>query len=262
MIYTNPNVRASDRTGYVIASFICDTFAELPAQNYLSGYTLEMGSVAHVIENGTDYTMKSDGTWISQTPADVSFLVTEISDIETRLTNTEMDALSALNYIAELKSGAISALINQGAKNVLDLTPASTTTDNGVTFTVNSDFSITLTGTATATAWIHVPVTIPAGFYVFSGMPEDGSSTTYRQELRVTPTGIVTALNDSADGNILNLVSDYTGYYNIRVASGYDFGAGVTVKPMIDLETYHEITNKYVPYAPTNKQLFDIVRGL
>lgn len=259
MIYVNPNIRASYRDGYVIATFICDTAAELPATNYLTGYTLEIGCTAHVIENATDYEMQSDGTWCEAHTADLSTILTTLSDVETRLTNTETDAQTALNYISELK-GVVGTIINQGAKNVLNLTDAATTTDNGVTFTVNPDFTITCTGLASATAWLHVAVTIPKGVYVFKGMPEDGGSSTYRQELRVTPTGAVSAVNDSESGNPLNLAADYTGYYNIRVASGYDFGAGVTIKPMIALEEYLNITPVYVPYAPTNRALYDLIR--
>lgn len=68
MIYVNPNVRASSRDGYVIATFIADTVSELPATNYLTGYTLEMGSTCHVIENSADYEMQSSGTWVQRVP--------------------------------------------------------------------------------------------------------------------------------------------------------------------------------------------------
>lgn len=259
MIYVNPNVQDSYRTGYVIASFVCDTEAELPANNYITGYTLEMGCKAFVIENATQYIMQSDGTWCSANKTDLQYIIDTLSDIEPRLETAEQNGETALNYISDLRL-VIAQLINDGAKNVLDLTPAATTTDNGITFTVNSDFSITLTGIASATAWIHVPVTIPAGDYIFKGLTEDGSTSTYRLDLRNTPTSGVMGVCDSEDGNPLSLASDFTGYFNVRVASGYDCGAGVTVYPMIALEKYLEITQEYRPYAPTNKQLFDMIR--
>ena len=68
MIYVNPVVRASNRDGYVIASFVCDDVSELPAISYLgSDKLLDMGCTAHVIGMG-DYEMKSTGVWVLREP--------------------------------------------------------------------------------------------------------------------------------------------------------------------------------------------------
>ena len=110
MIYTNPNIRASDRDGYVIATFIADTVAELPATNYLTGYTLEIGCTCHVIEDSGDYEMKSDGTWIKRIPAVLANTYTraEIDTMTENLSNAMYthDSIQVnLNDISWTQSG-------------------------------------------------------------------------------------------------------------------------------------------------------------
>lgn len=70
-----------------------------------------------------------------------------------------------------------------GGKNLLNWTNASTTI-RGVTFTVNSDGSIIVNGTADdgdASFYSSTPSDLPftAGSYILSGCPSGGSSTTY-----------------------------------------------------------------------------------
>ena len=52
-------------------------------------------------------------------------------------------------------------------------------TDNGITWTVNADGSVTANGTATSMDQAGYSVKLPAGDYYFSGCPEGGSSTTW-----------------------------------------------------------------------------------
>ena len=262
MIYANPNVRASFRDGYLIASFICDTEAELPALNYFPDYTLEIGCTAHVIENATDYEMKSDGTWCKAIQTDLNSIINTISTIEDELNDTTADATWCKTQIEDFIYPALSSLINRGAKNALNIESATTTTDNGVTFTVNADLTITITGSAIApnNGWFIVPVVVPDGQYIFSGMPEDGGTSSYRQELRTSPRGSVIGTNTETTGNTITISSGgATIYYHIRAASGYDFGAGVTVYPMLSIPAEHAIDDTYKPYAPTNRELYKMI---
>lgn len=50
-----------------------DTSSELPAVNALSGRTIAQGSTARVINDGTIYGFKSDGTWVSQSAGSESY---------------------------------------------------------------------------------------------------------------------------------------------------------------------------------------------
>lgn len=164
---------------------------------------------------------------------------------------------------ATLTSGIVK-LIDEGAKNVLNISAAQTQTTNGVTFTVNDDYSITLTGknTGSGAAFFSIPVTIPAGLYYFTGMPESGGSSSYRLELRSpTATGSVNITNEGDAPVSWGPSSDYTGYFNIRVASGYEFTTAKTVKPMICERWKYAFSSQYGPYRPSLNDLWAMIQG-
>lgn len=157
----------------------------------------------------------------------------------------------------------IVGLINEGAKNVLNISTAQTQEINGVTFTVNSDFSITCSGRATSTAFFSLPVSFPAGAYYFSGMPESGGSGTYRLELRTGSTsGTVSQTNESTTPTAFTRYNPWTGYFNVRVASGFEFTEAKTVKPMISERWKYGLTDKFVPYRPSLNDLWAMIQAL
>lgn len=245
----------------VRANLVCDTVADLPAPTYVTGFRLIIGSKAYVISDSSEYMLDGSGNWILQRSADISAIISQISQIEDDLQDVTADASYARSQIDDFIRPALISLIDRGSKNALDLSAAQSGTDAGVTFTVNQDSSITCIGTATATAWLHVPVTIHAGRYNFTGMPEDGSSTTYRIDFRPTPTGTPVLVGDTEAPKVWTLSAAWTGYFNIRVASGYSFGSGATVFPMLSQPAQYEITDQYVPFSPTNRQLYEMIKS-
>lgn len=251
----------SDTTVYYRFELFGDDVSDLPAPTDISGCTIVQGSTMHIISTAEDYQMQSDGTWVLQQGTDLSSIISQISQIESDLQDAATDATWAKTQVDNIIYPALISLIDRGAKNALDLSAAQTVTDAGVTFTVNADSSITCTGQATATAWIHVPVTIPPGQYTVSGMPEDGSTSTYRIDFRPTPTGTLTFVLDTETPKTWTVNTPYTGYFNIRVGSGYDFGAGVTVNPMLSQPEQYKISDAYVPYSPTNRELLELIRS-
>lgn len=157
----------------------------------------------------------------------------------------------------------IIGLINEGAKNVLNISTAATQEVNGVTFTVNSDFSITCSGKATSTAFFSMAVSFPAGAYYFSGMPESGGSGSYRLELRTgSASGSVFQTCESTSPVAFTRDNPWTGYFNIRVANGYEFTSAKTVKPMICERWKHTLTDQYVPYRPSLNDLWAMIQAL
>lgn len=66
------------------------------------------------------------------------------------------------------------------SKNLVKNTATSTTT-NGVTFTVNDDGSVTANGTASAAVmfYFNADFNLPNGEYILSGCPEGGATTSY-----------------------------------------------------------------------------------
>ena len=138
-------------------------------------------------------------------------------------------------------------IYDKAGRNVLDLTGAKSQTIGGVTFVVNEDFSITLSGTATETVFFNVPVKIPAGEYIFKGMTEDGDTGSYRQELRASAGGAVYKVSSSVGGTEIEVLNVWNGYYDIRIANGYTFAAPVTVYPMIIRKSDYAVNSKYAP---------------
>ena len=133
-------------------------------------------------------------------------------------------------------------------KNLLKRTDTSET-KNGVTFTVNEDGSVTANGTATdgtASHYIGVKITVPAGEYIMSGCPADGSTDTYRMSCYNTSWS--NAIHDYGGGIKISFTDDTVRMFTISVAPGKQV-ENLTFYPML---RYAEITdNTYEPYKPS-----------
>lgn len=187
------------------------------------------------------------------------------------MTNEQIESLVNSEASARLEADnnfntAIYKMINSGDKNLLNITQAQTQTINGVVFTVNSDYSITLStpnGAATGNAFFSIPITLPALQLYFTGMPGDGGSSSYRMELRSpTATGGIYQVCESQTPVPFTPTSEWTGYFNIRVSSGYSFQSPQTVYPMISERWKYAFTNTYVPYRPSYQKLYEMVLAL
>jgi hypothetical protein len=145
-----------------------------------------------------------------------------------------------------------------GAKNLLP-NNAVTQVKSGITFTVNSDGSIRLTGTATAAVSIDLPVDLTDGVtYTASGI-SGGSFNTYQVYLQ-TADGLSTSHGVIYDGEFTFIKNsgqtspnNDVHIYRIRVSSGVT--VDTVIYPMIRLASITD--NTYVPYAKSNKELTD-----
>lgn len=150
-----------------------------------------------------------------------------------------------------------------GAKNALPITRPSRTTNTGVTFTVNSDGSVTVNGTASADTWFQ----LCDGFklkdigYTLTGCPSGGSSTTYELQFRSTEADSSQwqMVNDYGNGKTAtgDPTRTYIGFVGIH--SGYT-ATNLTFYPMIRLATDTDST--YQPYAMTNQQMTPYVQAI
>ena len=175
------------------------------------------------------------------------------------ITDDERDKLSNLeNYDdTEVKSQIAlnRSTLGYQRKNLLKNTAVSKT-QNGITFTVNADGTVTVRGTATA------GVTLPIGqvgvekgrTYALSGCPAGGSSLTYRLDARYYKNGTITTIGSALDigeGTIVTLPDDADDnrlLIYIRIGDGTD-GGGRIFAPML---RYAEITDDtYEPYKPS-----------
>lgn len=155
---------------------------------------------------------------------------------------------------------AITELIDSSAKNLIQ-NAATSRTENGVTFTVNADGTVSLTGTASATIWfpIMTNMSIDAGTYTISnGLTDDTArviiSTTNSLSSRIfdsNESGYITKTVDAISG-----VNAY-----LRVASG-KVTDGTVVKPMLCTKAAGGISQAYVPYRPSYDELIARVEAL
>lgn len=145
-----------------------------------------------------------------------------------------------------------------GAKNLLPNT-AATQTVNGITFTVNSDGSITASGTATDTAFIdlYIPASSISAFNaILSGCPSGGGANSYELLATLVISGTPTYYRDYGDGVIIPAsASGQVSQANINVRVSVRSGVTInqTFRPMIRPATV--ASNTFRPYAMTNREL-------
>ena len=146
-------------------------------------------------------------------------------------------------------------VIHSGGKNLLKNT-AKSLTKTGITFTINTDGSVTLNGTATNDCYFTITsgVLLPSGNYILSGCPADGSMDSYI--LYAAP---AEGSNSIDIGNSVAFSTDGTQKYSftIRVTSGVTV-TGLTYYPMLRIAS--EIDDTYEPYY--DKGIVDLNRTI
>lgn len=127
-------------------------------------------------------------------------------------------------------------------------------TIHGITFTVNTDGSITANNTATAEGanfiiYSNNNESCPYNGYILSGCPNGGSGSTY--DLRVSD--VTTGSNQDYGSEVTISLSD-TGKWNTSILiRAYQEVSNLTFYPMIRLASIED--NTYVPYIPDNVEL-------
>lgn len=144
-----------------------------------------------------------------------------------------------------------------GAKNLLP-NNATSRTINGVTFTVNSDGSITVNGTATNTAFFY----FLGDAFNNSGLTLNGtykiSSKNYISNVSYLRVGITNGAYENITEEKEVTFNNNDIYAAIRINSG-EVVSNVTLYPMIRLAT--DTDDTYVPYAMTNRELTEKVNA-
>lgn len=159
------------------------------------------------------------------------------------------DSLSPSGHVDWESNGKI------GSKNLLP-NKATTQTINGVTFTINSDGSVTANGTATSNAEIDIATNVPLnGNYILS---DDfaGINGQYWAFANVD-NGARQYILTSKEMPIT--ISNKLDYFRVKVFSGVTAN-NITFKPMLRLATDSDST--YQPYAMTNKEITPYVQAI
>ena len=147
----------------------------------------------------------------------------------------------------DVMDGFDAVFAHNGQKNLLPIT-ASTTTKNGVTFTVNGDGTVKANGTASATTNFDWNFTVPAtGEYILSGCPANGSAQSYEQWVWNNGTSSSIGMDDFGDGATHTLEAGVSYNMNLRIASGYTAN-NIVFKPMI--RDARIASDEFIPYAP------------
>lgn len=173
------------------------------------------------------------------------------------------DMIEAITNFVESGGGviaqAVAAIANAGAKNLFNITKE-TTTQYGVTFTNNGDGTVTSSGTLDEgkdDTYLGLGgVDLPAGDYVFTSA--DGASFDgYDSYVYVSETDPIDVIARDIDGyHDFTLTEPTRVVVRIRVRTGYE---SATFRPMICLKTIGDVSPSFEPYAPTNRELYEMI---
>lgn len=156
---------------------------------------------------------------------------------------------------------AIGTVANAGAKNILKITGSSQTI-NGVTFTVNDDQTVTVNGTASATISYVITdnaqaVLIPDGNYILSGCPQGGGTSSYDLRWYMYSSG--KSAYDMGSGATVTKDGNTTSSNIAIVIRSGATANNLVFKPMLSPP---EIAGDFQPYAPTNRELYEMILAL
>ena len=199
-----------------------------------------------------------------------SNLSTILAGKQATLTTTQQNAVNSGVTASKVTqydkdSAATAELVDSGAKNLLKIN-ASSTNIQGVSFTVNTDGTVSASGTNTGSSsatLIIVPnadvVKIPDGDYVLSGCPAGGSSDTfdlrwfrYSTNKSAYDTGASAEVSKSGNTNDSNIA--------IVVKAGVTINA--TFAPMLCAKAAWDVSQTFEQYAPTNRELYEMIQAL
>ena len=158
-----------------------------------------------------------------------------VQAIGTEFNDTVAGGLNILNVYGK------SEQVHYSGKNLLQNT-ATTRPFNGVTFTVNTDGSVTASGTATADTWYRINnvAVLEEGAYILNGCPTNGSHGTYNMALTLGK-----VFYDYGSGVSFN--GDGSTKINLDIIIRNGVTINTTFYPMIRLASITDAT--YEPYV-------------
>lgn len=182
---------------------------------------------------------------------------------------------------------ALVAQVDGGAKNFLDTSVStlkkyntassavwngSSYTQNGITYSVNSDGTISVSGTATSTSFLvlanrtYLNTKITRGRYSISGCPTGGGSSgaTYRIFCLNPNANISNGYTDTGNGYIGEFYYDDSKDCNISIGIGKGcvITDPVVFKPMLCTAVDYAISPAFVPYRPSWQEMWDMIQAL
>lgn len=261
------HIAVNDDETKQLCSIEADTQTSLPAadQTATAGFIIVRGSDALVVDTGDRYIMNSAGTWIRQ-PAGVQLDLTGYATTQD-LADGLAEKVDTTTYMAgqAAQDNLINYTINTGAKNLLKYNGYASGATNGVTYTINTDGTMTVSGTPQGTSPSYIEIQLNGnavnisqfcdGLHILSGCPAGGSDSTYRM---YAARGGYSRF-DYGDGVLLTETALTDVRLVIYIYNGYTAN-NLVFKPMIRRADITD--NTYQPYAPTNRELYEMLLAL
>lgn len=276
-------VDAFDQT-QVVYNIWANTKNDLPSTMTDIGYgtALGFGSTAQTFDdskewrwNGTDWVEQTtgqeieigaddiiyDNTSSGMTANNVQAAIDDIKDID----DMQDRAVADLNDENANQQLEINYAINTGVKNLLEYNGYGTGAENGVTYVINSDGTVTVNGTPQGSSPSYIELKLNGnaanisrfcdGNHILSGCPTGGSDSTYRMYAAKSTYsrfdyGNGVLLTDTTLTDVRLVIYIYNGY----TANNLVF------KPMIRPVEIKDDT--FQPYAPTNRELYEMILAL
>lgn len=251
------NVEATVGNGYIM-QIVVDTASELPSGDTVQfgtgTYYILAGSKATAADTAKKYIRDSQGNWTE---------FTETGSIVN--VNVDVPDYDALEDRVETAEASIDALAMDGSKNKLP-NNASTT---GI-FTVNADGTVTaeVPASNSQTSLTIFSSSSDVSFdhdMVLSGCPSGGGYT-YRWSIYLLDANgnlIFVGENGMADQGDTVVVPAGTAFRQIRILIRANIGAQtLTFKPMLCDKDLFALSSEYIPYAPTNRELYEADKTL
>lgn len=204
---------------------------------------------------GTDVSLVTTGEKYVWDAKQTALSATQLTAVNSGIDSTKVTQISE-------NEAALVDIIDSGVKNYI-LNTATDDTVATVDFTVNTNGSVLVNGTATTAAWFKITdnLTLEPGTYKISG----GEVVSGTVNVRVVYSPTMTASDIIADSNGNNttftLTATTTANVYIRMSTGRT-ASNVTVYPMICTKSAWDISGAYALYAPSNRQLDRAVNGL
>lgn len=237
---------------------VCDALSDLPGIHDISGLELQMGSTAHIITTAQNMMMQSNGTWSEQTSSSIASLVNDISMLQSDVSALENRIGEAENKITQLQEAA-AGLIDRGAKNLLNWSASSTAT---ITITNNNDGTFNASGSPTSVVsillgWIY-NLSDTDKLYL-SGCPAGGSQASGYSLLAADSGGSMIAPDEGSGVNF----QPRAGEDRVRIYVRFRPGTYTDLKfsPMVTLQAFAAYTKKFVPYSPSNAELYALIHS-
>lgn len=239
----------------------CDTMQDIPAATaFGAGTKIAIGSTAHVIEDNSDLQINSSGVWIQQRAGSSTYTRAEIDQMLAVITATQ-----------QAQAAQILWNTSSGVKNILENTAAASQVVAGITWTKNANGTMVATGTSSGVSAVRVvgvqgsstydsAVPIPRGQYIISA--SGFTLTRYRFAIGFfdDANSARQTTNIYNEESILDVTTDTARYdFSCVIAQSGEVMSGEAWYPMIRPAAITD--NKYQIYAPTNRQLYDLIKS-